>query len=235
LSAINVTGTSALDAWRAGADVILNSGDTVNLITTIEDPCLLNPNWLSTYSPRRLSRNYDDVRDVADTIFPIDLATRFPKREELFENYLRRHDRASKWARNRGKWGTYFERLIRFPLATHVNQLDRAIDKLSTWPVRNTTGIVFHLSSPAFDAPRTRGGPCWQFGEILWRTADRLDFVVVYRNHDFLNKAFGNFVALGQLLNFICGQSGKQPGTLICHSVHAYNAGGARALRNLIV
>lgn len=50
-----------------------------------------------------------------------------------------------------------------------------------------------------------------------------LDLVVVYRNHDFFNKALGNFIALGQLLRFIAVESGKTPGNLICHSVHAYS------------
>ncbi len=49
-----------------------------------------------------------------------------------------------------------------------------------------------------------------------------MDFVVVYRNHDFFNKALGNFIALGQLLKFIADASGKTAGRLICHSVHAY-------------
>jgi hypothetical protein len=49
-----------------------------------------------------------------------------------------------------------------------------------------------------------------------------LDLVAVYRNHDFLNKALGNFLGLGRLLNFIALEGGKRPGRVICHSVHAY-------------
>jgi hypothetical protein len=56
----------------------------------------------------------------------------------------------------------------------------------------------------------------------LWQPSGRLDLVVVYRNHDYFNKALGNFIALGQLLDFICVESNKEPGQLICHSVHAY-------------
>jgi thymidylate synthase len=235
LTAINVGGQTVVDAWREGAALVLRSGEVGQLITTVESPCILDRAWLDDNSPRRLGRKHDDIRDVVDTIFPIDLAERYADdRQEFFDRYLRLHDRAKRWKRNRGTWGTYFERLIRFPLAESVNQLDRAIHKLSNWPVRNTTGIVFHLSSPAFDAPRTRGGPCWHFGELLWNHDGSLDLVAVYRNHDFMNKALGNFVALGQLLGFICRQSGKRPGTLICHSVHAYRGGTASALRTLL-
>ena len=209
-------------------------GEVAHLVTTIESPCDLQPVWLTQYSPRRLGRTHDDIHDVIDTIFPIKLAERHADAAQLFDSYLRRHDRAMRWTRNRGAWGTYFERLIRFPQAQQVNQLARAIEKLRTWPVRNTTGMVFHLSSPAFDAPRTRGGPCWHFGELLWNPGDRLDLVAVYRNHDFTNKALGNFIALGQLLRFICRQSGKNPGSLVCHSVHAYRGASASRLRALM-
>lgn len=233
MTSINVAGPNALEGWRAGAARILESGHVQNLITTIANPCVLEPDWLVDRSPRRIRRKNDDIRDVVDTIFPIDLARRFANRRALFESYLVRHDRASRWPRNRGRWGTYFERLIRFPGLRRINQLETAIEKLRSWPVRNTTGIVFHLSSPESDRPRTRGGPCWHFGELLWQPGDVLDLVAIYRNHDFLNKALGNFIALGQLLAFICRESGKEPGRLVCHSVHAFNGGRVSDLKSL--
>jgi hypothetical protein len=56
----------------------------------------------------------------------------------------------------------------------------------------------------------------------------------IYRNHDYFNKAFANFVGLGRLLGFICAQTSRAPGRLVCHSGHAYSAQGKRALENLI-
>lgn len=229
----NVAGVTALDAWRQGTQTILSGGEAFNLITTIDQPTSFDPTWLQTHSPRRRGFGNDDLREVIKTIFPYDLANRLAGRPELYSEYLRRHDRAMRFVRNRGAWGTYFERLVRFPNHPDTNQLETAIIKLCTWPTRSGTGLVFHLSTPSCDTPRTRGGPCWQFGEIVWHPGDRLDLVVVYRNHDFLNKALGNFIGLGQLLNFICTASGKTPGRLICHSVHAYNGGTKNALRAL--
>ncbi len=132
--------------------------------------------------------------------------------------------------RNRSRWGTYFERLIAFD--GNLNQLERAIGKLNTWD-RNTTGLVFHLSSPSIDSPRTRGGPCLHYIELLWKTGDVLDLVAVYRNHDYFSKALGNFLALGQLLFFISTETDKQPGKLICHSVHAYTESSLTRLKLL--
>lgn len=225
---------TALEAWRAGCAVLLTShGETSNLMTMIDNPCVVDDQWLVQYSPHRFKAGADDARDVANTLFPQRTCERSANRGDLYSRYLKAHDRARKFQRGHHAWGTYFERLVRFPPGG-VNQLERAIEKLNTWPQRNTTGLVFHLSSPAIDAPRTRGGPCWQFAEILWNADESLDLVVVYRNHDFFNKVLGNFIGLGRLLRFICSSTGKQPGKLVCHSVHAYSDSSHHQLRSLI-
>jgi hypothetical protein len=229
-----VEGDRALEAWRAGCALLLTSrGDISNLMTTIAHPCLVDNQWLAQHSPVRFKVGADVARDVANTLFPQRIFEHAANRADLYSRYLKAHDRARRWQRGRHAWGTYFERLVRFPPGG-VNQLERAIEKLNTWPQRNTTGLVFHLSSPAVDSPRTRGGPCWQFAEILWNADDSLDLVVVYRNHDFFNKVLGNFIGLGRLLHFICSSTNKQPGKLVCHSVHAYFDCSQQQLRSLI-
>jgi hypothetical protein len=210
--------------------LLANGGEAYNLITTIASPCEFDEAWLTAHSPSAVVNGADRLSDVVQTVFPIRLRRRFPVRPQMYAAYATRHERAMRWRRNRSRWGTYFHRLIAYDGGT--NQLERAIEKLVTWP-RNTTGLVFHLSCPTLDAPRTRGGPCWHFGELLWRQHNVLDFVAVYRNHDFFNKAFGNFLALGQLLRFIAEESGKTPGRLVCHSVHAYHEQSQRALATL--
>lgn len=173
------------------------------------------------------------ICDVVDTIFPHSLHVRYPQRNEFYNAYLILHKRAMRWQRNRTRWGTYFARLISFGSVAPVNQLERVIEKLTNWDQRNTTALVFHLSAPSLDSPRTRGGPCWHFGEIIWRKDDIIDLVVVYRNHDYFNKALGNFIALGQLLEFIACASGKIPGKIVCHSVHAYSEKSSGYLKKL--
>ncbi len=229
-----VEGATALEAWRAGCMLLQGArGQASNLLTTITRPCEIRDEWLLQHSPARFKAGADDARDVANTLFPQRTYERMATRQHFYAHYLRVHDRPHRWQGGRHAWGTYFERLIRFP-PDGVNQLERAIEKLNTWPQRNTTGLVFHLSSPAIDAPRTRGGPCWQFAEILWNADDTLDLVVVYRNHDFFNKVLGNFVGLGRLLQFICAATNKHPGELVCHSVHAYFDCSQQQLRSLI-
>ena len=234
MSVLIVEGTTALDAWRAGCSLLLDSGgETTNLMTIIAQPCNIQDIWLAQHSPVNFKEGANTARDVANTLFPQRIYKREANRADFYARYLKAHDRAHRLRRGRHTWGTYFERLVRFP-PEGVNQLERAIEKLSTWRLRNTTGLVFHLSSPTIDTPRTRGGPCWQFAELLWNADESLDLVVVYRNHDFFNKVLGNFVGLGRLLRFICDATEKQPGKLVCHSVHSYFDCSQQQLRTLI-
>ncbi len=230
----DVRETTCLEAWRAGTcKVREQKGSVFNLMTEISDPAFFDPQWLDDYSPNSVDSTMDDIRDVIATVFPMKLAVRFPDRQALYSEYLKRHKRAMKWTRNRSRWGTYFERLTQFGGPGGPNQLEVAITKLNNWPTRNTTGIVFHLSSAITDSPRTRGGPCWHFGEIIWNPDSSIDLVVVYRNHDFFGKALGNFIALGQLLKFIAGASGKKQGKLVVHSVHAFSQSSLGKLKTL--
>ena len=115
MTARNVAGATALDAWRQGVQALLAERETFNLFTTVEQPAVFDLAWLQTHSPRRRGFGDDDLREVIKTIFPYDLAQRVAERPDLYSEYLRRHDRAMRFVRNRGTWGTYFERLVRFP------------------------------------------------------------------------------------------------------------------------
>lgn len=229
-----VKGVNGLDAWKiASRHIDCAGGQIFNLLTTIENPQFLPISWLGNYNPKEVPSGSDQIRDVINTIFPLRLGATYRSRSELYRQYLVRHDRSQNYRRNRGVWGTYFERLIRMG-DPPKNQLEEVISKLRDWNVRATAALVLHPSSPIIDSPRKRGGPCWHFGEFVWHSDGTVDLVAVYRNHDFLNKALGNFIGLGQLLNFVCGNSGKRVGKLICHSVHAYHAGSKKDFRTLV-
>lgn len=226
-------GANAVAAWKLGAQAVLNHGDVDNLSVTVEAPLTLAPAALATWNPQSVSAQADDVFSVANTIFPASLAARSADKDELYRRYLMIMDRMRNRAGGFRVWGTYFERLTNFG-ALRVNQLDRVIEKLNTWPNTSRTGLVFHLSSPETDAPRTRGGPCWHFGELLCHRDGTTDLLAMYRNQDYFNKALGNFLGLGQLLGFVCQQSGRQPGKLICNAAHAFNGGRKADLAALV-
>jgi len=78
------------------------------------------------------------------------------------------------------------------------------------------------------------GAPCWHFGEITINHDRSINLVAVYRNHDYFNKTLGNFIGLSKLLEFICSETGRAPGSLIVHSINAFNGGSTNNLATLI-
>lgn len=223
---VSVDGDTCVDAWRNAVRVLMGEhAEIYNLLVTIARPTYFDPIWMSTFNPASARPGSDQIRGVANTIFPKKLARFSATRSQLYQKYARAI-RLGKLighntARNRSAWGTYFGRLINFG-RSNKNQLEQAIMALQKWPKRQKAAITFHLTSAETDGYRTRGGPCWQFAEINYREGNTLDLIVIYRNHDYFNKALGNFIGLGQLLEFICSQTRKRPGRIVCHSVRAY-------------
>lgn len=228
-----VAGGTCVDAWRAGVEVILNAPgrEVFNLITEIETPCSTEEEWFDRYSPKAVGCK-DSLSVVARVLFPALARKDGENRQQYLARSARLLDRGrrTKWL-DRPSWGsTYFERLQ--SLDGSANQIESAIHALNWGSGRPKAAIVMHLSSPRSDTLRPRGAPCLQFIEIMARDNQRLDMFAVYRNHDFLNKALGNFIGLGRLLEFIATESGNSCGKVVCHSVHA-EAGNASKLRQL--
>ncbi|MGH2637714.1 MAG: hypothetical protein ACRDF4_00240, partial [Rhabdochlamydiaceae bacterium] len=143
-------------------------------------------------------------------------ARRYPIRDEFYRRYLN----IIEHAKGQIGWGTYFQRLIAFGTSNR-NQLEESIIKLSSWQTEQVAAHYFHLSSREIDSPRKMGGPCWQYAQLKVKDG-KITMTAVYRNHDFFEKAFGNYIALGQLLQFISSEADLEPGLLICHSIHAF-------------
>jgi thymidylate synthase len=227
-----VQGTDVLQAWCNGAQLLSQTPDHAicNLITEVDDPILCNPEWYRRFDPKSVGAD-DRLSVVAKVLFPGLPRRQGEARPAYYDRCTTMLQRALNQKRLHSSWGsTYFQRLV--SLDGSENQIERAIRVLTTWQVRAEASIVAHTSCPRIDGLRKRGSPCLQYVEVLWGRNGVLDLVAVYRNHDFLNKALGNFLGLGRLLQFIAAESGKTPGRLVCHSIHAYspNIGKLRAL-----
>jgi thymidylate synthase len=219
--ASTVSGDTAVEAWKAASHVVLagGRGGIRNLITEVETPTVLDPAWLQKYDPLSVGAG-DRLSVVAKVLFPPSRPYHGETRDQYYSRWAAVLQRARKTGKLHSSWGsTYFERLL--SIGGSDNQIERAIHVLSSWP-RREAAIVAHLSAPHLDKLKPIGSPCLQFVELLWGTDDVIDLVAVYRNHDYLNKALGNFIGLGRLLDFIAKESDKSPGKVVCHSVHAY-------------
>ncbi len=219
---IKVDGNNCLDAWQNGCRTILdNGGDVYNLFTTITNPDYFERDWVFTYNPKKISNRSSSLNDVINTIFPYKI--REPTREKFYSHYLELH-RSSKriGARKKKRWGTYFERMICFG-SKKVNQIEEIINVIKNDERHLKSLNPIHITSCEYDSLRKRlGNPCLQYIQFTFAEKDTIDATVVYRNHDFLKKAFGNFIGLGMLLSFIAQQTNKKVGTLSCLSAHAF-------------
>lgn len=229
-----ITERNCLEGWRCGcARIAAGHGELEHIITTILDPCADDPHAFGNFDPDIFGQSDDTVAHVARTIFPSGIWRLSTDRDDLYQRYRRALART-----RRSGWGTYFDRLINFggtPQKRGTNQLERIIQNVAGWRGNYKAAFIMHISAPHLDKPVPRGGPCLQYLQLVGSTEGRYDLVVLYRNHDYFNKTLGNFVGLGQLLKFICDESGKKPGSLICHSVHAFvgTGGNIRLLRRL--
>jgi thymidylate synthase len=209
--------TNCVEAWSAvSTHLLLNGHVDTNVVVVITDPLYFEDAWLTRFNPNAVKAKGDQIRDVMNTVFPQKTWQNAGNRLEFYDRYKKAHRRGKKKG-----WGTYFLRLIQFG-KKEENQLDNAIRVLSGWKNNPHAAVTFHLSSPETDSIRSRGGPCWHYGEVLCPDKASVELVAVYRNHDYFNKALGNLIALARLLRFIGQETNRAPKRLVCHSVRAY-------------
>jgi thymidylate synthase len=209
---------SSVEAWIAVTRYLINSTghEAFNVLVQITDASATDEASMLAYDPRSLGSNYDSIRDVANTIFPLKTLKNSTGRQSFYQRYLRAHSKS-----RHKRWGTYFQRFISFG-SKKENQLENIIHALSTWPYSYKAAFSMHTSSAETDSLKPLGNPCLQYVQFNCPNKDQLDLVAVYRNHDYCNKALGNFIGLTRLLNFVSNESNRIPGTITCLSVHAY-------------
>lgn len=227
-----ISGENITDAWIEAVKYLFeNNRETFNLVVQIEKPLCLRENIKDRYE--KICNDYGllNIRQVSYTIFPDTLYKRVAKENEdiLYKKYFRWFH----WFKRKGDWGTYFHRMISKPCfdsktnkAIFINQLKEIISMLKTREIVYKTPYFISISDPIKDLKRTMGGPCLNYIALqLVRNKDgenTINLVAFYRNHNFLERAFGNYVGLGQLLNFLCNESDYKLGYLTCISSHAY-------------
>jgi thymidylate synthase len=220
---------TCVDGWKAVANSLLRTGASdQNVIVEVADPCHFDAAWLTRFNPSVVLAKGDQLRDVMNTIFPAKTFANSADRHAAYVRYAKADSRS-----RHGRWGTYFGRLISFGQSKD-NQLENVIRALNNWQNSPRAALTFHLSSSELDSLRPLGAPCWHFGEFLCPDRQSLDLVAVYRNHDYFNKALGNFLGLSRLLKFVAREANRRPGRLVCHSVRAYFDASRTAMTSLL-
>lgn len=203
--------------------------------------------------------NVQSMHTVANTVFPISLyrpgtdgaSHRFVA-NALMGEQNRRHA-------TRRQWGTYLGRLVAYPArdGKTTNQLEILLDRLrgtdKQWSdlyevpivtpdgdhdepdweqmseeISATAGAVLH-GDTRVDA-RRRGGPCLAHVSLTLEDG-AVSMLALYRRHSYVPRAYGNFLGLARLLNFLAHESDHEVGNLLVVTGHAVvDAPGRREL-----
>jgi hypothetical protein len=242
------------DAWLQAYRALLGASrrQIVNLAVSIAQPLHEDlgvrgalEQTLAELALRNRENAWHSVHTVANTIFPISLYR--PDQRDAVKRFFDRAGTVSQLHhKRRHEWGTYIGRLIQYdqPNGTPVNQLERFLTLLNgdtNWAYIYEAPLAYvgETSEPtATDVAasdlqligphdrRTRGGPC--LAHLSLTSVDgHLHMTALYRRHSYLARAYGNFLGLARLLNFLAHESGRQAGHLLVVGTHAEIEHGA--------
>jgi hypothetical protein len=241
-------------AWVEGLDRLLAAnGEAVNLTVAIADPTGEEPEVRAVLDAfvveRRRARpkSVERVSSVSNTIFP--QALYIERLGEGAESHLYGlEQRAREVTHVRNPKGTYFERMVAWPVdepgpakkVQTFNQLDQAVTRLRRLRqqgIRRGNQFELGLTTPADQAiavpivvpgrdRQTMGFPCLSHVSLSLQKGV-VHMTAIYRNHEFVKRGYGNYLGLGRLLHFVAHQSGWPVGELTCVSASATVGGGA--------
>jgi len=213
------------EAWINAVEFLKNnSWDYWNLVVHIKDPTLIDCETNSILAEFAKRNKLVTPKGVAYTIFPHKLYKRVNSEDKVYDGYI---NRIYPWTRTRDHkgWGTYFHRMIHYDNnGQKVNQLKNIINAVNTRERTSRAAYTIVIEKPGGETIRPLGAPCLNYiaVQIEPGTQRRINLLCTYRNHDFLERAYGNYWGLCNLLCFIAVETNSLPGTLTCVSSHAY-------------
>jgi thymidylate synthase len=227
-------------AWVEAARHLSEAGgSTANLVVHVKDVTAFNSELHDRVTSFAKSIDVLPPKDVAYTVFP---HTPYWQSKSAAEIYRRYNETGGFYDRSRRRphsgWGTYFRRMTHYerPNGEIVNQLDKVISAIRNWKSARQAAYAIVIAQPGPDTARPEGSPCLSYIAPQVTIGDPLTvgLLCVYRNHDFVERAYGNYWGLCELAKFIARETGAEPGALTCVSSHAYVPSHKRQLRALL-
>lgn len=227
-------------AWVEAVRILReNKWELRNLTVHIQNPCILDTGLNQILFEFARENNILTPKQVAYTIFPHGLYESYRSADDLFSAYNRPRGFFDRIKRRHGvRWGTYFRRMTSYEMDnTVINQLKTIIDAVNTRDKIHKATYTIIIQRPKGETTAPRGGPCLNFLVVQLEPTPRqktLGLLCLYRNQDFLKRAYGNYWGLCNLLNFLASETNSLPGPLTCLVSHAYVEGKKLSLENLL-
>lgn len=229
---IEAPNTSA--AWLEAIKYLLVcGGECFNLIMEIAKPMDVETPIHEEYEQLVARHGLLTIKQVVYTVFPQSLYKDPPVGKDasrLFDVYNRTNgifDRLQLRYPRKMRWGSYFRRMTHYPGVSSdgsvvvTNQLQDIIEMLRSREKTYKAAYTISIQIPGVDGRRIMGGPCLNYIALQLDKPKVLNLLAVYRNHDFIQRAYGNYLSLGYLMEFVCEQTGHKMGRLTCLSSHA--------------
>jgi hypothetical protein len=242
---IPVHDTSITRAWiKATTELAQAGGDAFSLVVSISQP--KEPTGSEAKARAYLdsvltSADLQDTQTVANTIFPVELA-KGRTAARLYDTYAQKtFPVLQRFPPNRR--GTYFLRLIkrdtggsggsRKPLEEVINKMRAELGR-----GKGVLRCAYELAvyDPLDDANVRMGFPCLSHISLKLDPHERLlHLTALYRNQQYIERAYGNFLGLARLQAFVATEAELQVGELVCHATHAeIDHLGKRAVEDLL-
>jgi hypothetical protein len=218
-------------AWIGAIRLLLDvkSHDIFHLVVQIERPSEEIPAVRRRIDALLRACSLPRVSSVANTIFPFAVARASSDSLDLAQRYRDKYwPQIRTFAKNRG--GTYFLRMVDLPTggSAGADQLNLVISKLrksgrimkTRYEVDLSDTLAIQIHSLHKDQQKSMGFPCLSFCAFQ-RDQAVVHLVAHYRNHFLTERSYGNWLGLGQLLEYVASQAGLSPGFLTIVAGHA--------------
>jgi hypothetical protein len=235
---VALTADGFQQVWIDAVRLLMNTRwELRNLMVQIRNPSVLDQNLHERITGFARREGLLGPKHVAYTIFPRGLYRRTGNAEKLFEAYNRRNGLFERLHRRKPNWGTYFRRMTHYDKRGDVvNQLGNIIKAIQTRQNSSKAAYAAIIQNPGGETVRPLGGPCLNYVAIQLEAGEpiALGLLAVYRNHDFLERAYGNYWGLCNLLQFLAREVEATVGPLTCVSSRAYVSGSKTRLKQFV-
>lgn len=236
-------GATVSDAWLNAVQVVDGAPERrlFHLVTRIDNPVVEEPRIRAAVDALLQDLDLAPVDTVANTIFPTQLASAAADPGELAQRYRKMYPTLRRLHKSNRR-GTYFGRIVAHPTATgERDQLADLIERLKTelrTPGPKSARYEMNISGPGELAASaeacpavelTDGGPlhvyaagkdtspmgfpCLSFCSFQL-DGGTLHMIAQYRYQYLIERGYGNYLGLGQLLGYVCATVDLRPGEL---------------------
>lgn len=250
-----VSGRDVTRTWIAACNALDRRDNPArtgyHTVVRITDPTADDALFRTELDRIRATHGYEPLTTVANTIFPAALAARCADHTELATRYRALYGQARRYPGNHH--GTYFGRLVAYPGAdgTPIDQVEKVIGRLRQQAAARapmTAAYEIDVAHPADGPPEgaealvhaadrdnlIRGFPCLSHCSFQLDRTGTVHAAAYYRSHYMLERAYGNYLGLGRLLEHVACQAGLHRGTLTVMAGYAQLDGPISRLRPLL-